>query len=115
MALVKTQFDIVELQLSSLIPIDMWNSTIEAGNVEEFLELYVKMSVSWEAATKQMVHVVEHPKDWWQHLKYRFAPSWLLKLWPVVVTQYNVRYFYPHIEVPGVDTRDNFATFEVAG
>lgn len=114
MALAKARFDVVKLNLTTLIPITLWNATVEADQVEEFLESYVKVSVSWEAASKQMIHVVQHPKDWWQHLKYRFAPKWFLAFWPVLLTQYNVRYFYPHIEVPALETRDNFATFEAS-
>ena len=29
---------------------------------------------------------VECPADWWQHLKQRFAPAWVLRRWPVETT-----------------------------
>src|SRR5574341_1521167 len=32
-------------------------------------------------------HTVSYPKDWWEALKQRFAPEWLLQRWPVECTK----------------------------
>lgn len=29
------------------------------------------------------------PRDWWQHLKERFAPAWLLRRWPVLYREWE--------------------------
>jgi len=42
------------------------------------------------------------PRDWWQHVKERFAPKWLLKRFPVLQTSYVMQAdaYYPDIAIP---------------
>lgn len=42
--------------------------------------------------------VIRYPADWWQAVKARFFPQWLLHWWPVAYTVNDVRLLYPEID-----------------
>lgn len=41
---------------------------------------------------------VKVPADWWQALKERWFPQWLLERYPVVMREICVRHLYPNID-----------------
>jgi hypothetical protein len=45
---------------------------------------------------------VHYPRDWWQAIKERFAPSWCKAIWPIQydITEIDVLALYPKISLP---------------
>lgn len=45
-------------------------------------------------------HKVSYPRDWWEALKQRFAPRWLLRKWPVqfTIVVLEARALYPDFQ-----------------
>lgn len=43
---------------------------------------------------------IRHPEDWWQHVKERWFPSFLLKRFPVKYKKYVATVFYPDLPIP---------------
>lgn len=44
---------------------------------------------------------IEYPKDWWQALRGRFAPTWWLKRHPVLMTTrtFEAKEIFPHCDI----------------
>lgn len=45
---------------------------------------------------------IAYPRDWWEAVKQRFAPSWFTKRYPVVETRHvvDLKAVYPKIPLP---------------
>lgn len=58
---------------------------------------------------------IEFPKDWVEAVKERFAPTWLLRHWPVKYTKnyFDVRIIYPMMKYPDDDVRVTAVVKEV--
>jgi hypothetical protein len=37
------------------------------------------------------------PRDWWQAVKYRWLPQWILRRWPARNVTWEAKRFCPHI------------------
>lgn len=78
-------------------------------------------------------HIVnpQWPRDWWQHLKQRFAPQWFLRRWPVryrtflldtevwfpdgPLPKWGRRHFYLQQVAPAYQTRAQWRAPRAAG
>ncbi len=113
MTTVTEHFDVVKMSVGAHFPADLWNVAIEAKELEDLVGAWIQTSCTWEVASKAGTRFLDVPRDWWQHAKERFAPQWYLKRWPVLVTTYSARHFYPEIEVPHRSLRSHYSSFEV--
>lgn len=56
----------------------------------------------------QVVAEVDIPRNWFQHLKYQYAPQWFLKKFPLktkklvtpVIKEMDLSFLYPQLEMP---------------
>jgi hypothetical protein len=46
------------------------------------------------------IREISYPKDWWQAVKVRWFPAWLLKKYPAMYTTHEAVALYPDIEIP---------------
>jgi hypothetical protein len=72
------------------------------GSIEQYTHHVAKeliFSLTARVANKDLGSF-QHPKDWWQAVKERWAPKWFLKKYPVEYTVYTAKAFYPDIKIP---------------
>lgn len=96
-----TQEAFAHIRVAADVPVSLYgervrvveNSRREARLV---LEAYVI------GRSRGPVQIPPHPRDWWEAVKARWAPHWLLRRWPVRLTRYEVEALdvYPRAELP---------------
>lgn len=46
--------------------------------------------------------LASYPRDWWQAVKQRWFPFWILRRWPVEYTQIIAIHKFPEAEIPSL-------------
>ena len=68
--------------------------------IDRVVELMAREVTAIVTVTGETLQEVRYPRDWWQAVKNRFAPTWALRRWPVVEVVVNVRVLYPKVSMP---------------
>lgn len=66
------------------------------------MDALVMQVVGYLATDHITTTVIEYPRDWWEAVKARFAPRWVMDRWPVRMARHEVRLdaFYPKFPLP---------------
>jgi hypothetical protein len=75
------------------------NATLTPFVIPQTMELMVSQLVTFIAGER--VKEIRYPLDWWQAVKERFLPKWLLKRYPVKYHTWKIDFLYPEIENRG--------------
>lgn len=75
---------------------------IEAAIRPQVGEMVLSLEAKIAGKSNIKNDLVRYPADWWQHLKERFAPKWVLKYYPMVYTvvKMDVDVYYPSVQIP---------------
>lgn len=82
---IEHRLDAFQFRETVLIPKPLTKLDVEQAFDPEYLGEHLRATMTayiyGHSATQTVVH--RAPADWWQHLKQRFAPAWVLRRWPV--------------------------------
>lgn len=70
------------------------------ANMYPFLGECLLIRLSTFIMRLEQQHTIKVPATWWDHLKQRFAPQWVITRWPINYRTYSATVYFPHMPAP---------------
>ena len=81
----------VQLQIQHILSEKELEYAVSSKVIQDMVGyMLVQLTVKLKSITNDDVIVIEYPADWAQAVKARFAPRWLLRKYPVVLTHHRI-------------------------
>jgi hypothetical protein len=87
----KVQLEKLKLAVMAVIPEELIDPQVEFSLHTSFITESIAMRVKGHIWAEHVDAIdIQYPADWWQAVKERFAPKFVLNRWPVKYTKHRI-------------------------